>query len=96
MENTVNDPLFGKLRGHKAPVTDLFRFPSQPFATTIDTSGTVKIWDIRNLLCVQTIVPIRLQEIHQNLTMISPESFLTYGERFKVLQVNRLFDKKAV
>jgi len=52
MENQINDPLYGKLRGHKAPVSDLFRFPLQPFAATIDTSGTIKIWDIRKLFCL--------------------------------------------
>jgi hypothetical protein len=57
MENTVNDPLHGKLVGHKTPVTDLFRFPMQPFAASIDTSGVIKIWDIRQLLCLQTMIP---------------------------------------
>jgi hypothetical protein len=48
MENTVNDPLYGKLKGHKAPVADLFRFKLQPFVTSIDTAGTIKIWDVRD------------------------------------------------
>ena len=56
MDNIVSDPIYGRMRGHKTPTTDCTRFPKQPFAVTIDAIGTVKIWDVRKLTCMQTLV----------------------------------------
>jgi len=96
MENTVNDPLHGRLRGHKSPVTDLFRFPMQPFAASIDTKGIIKIWDVRDLECLQTIIPNKNTEINCNLILINAESFLSYSNRFKILKAQRNLEASSI
>ena len=88
MDNTIADPLYGKMKGHKAPCSDLARFPKQPFAITIDTAGTVKLWDVRYLSCLQTIAKDKSMDLNMRLVMIGRESFLTVGIRFKIFQVS--------
>jgi hypothetical protein len=56
MDNVISDPIYGRMRGHKTPTTDCCRFPKGPFGITIDTLGTVKIWDVRKLACMQTLI----------------------------------------
>ena len=42
------------LRGHNHPLVGVKCLPDSPQIITADTSGMVKIWDVRNFLCVQT------------------------------------------
>ena len=58
--------------------------------------GVIKIWDVRELTCLQTIVPNKKenQEIHQHLILINAESFLSYSNRFKILQAKRNLEAK--
>jgi WD40 repeat protein len=49
----VKDKIF-LLRGHNHPLVGVKCLPDTPQIVTADTSGMVKIWDVRNFLCVQT------------------------------------------
>ena len=49
----VRDQIF-LLRGHNHPLVGVKCLPDTPQIVTADTSGMVKIWDVRNFLCVQT------------------------------------------
>lgn len=49
----VKDKIF-LLRGHNHPLVGVKCLPDTPQIITADTSGMVKVWDVRNFLCVQT------------------------------------------
>ena len=49
----MKDKIF-LLRGHNHPLVGVKCLPDTPQIVTADTSGMVKIWDVRNFLCVQT------------------------------------------
>jgi WD40 repeat protein len=49
----VKDKIF-LLRGHNHPLVGVKCLPDTPQIITADTSGMVKIWDVRNFLCIQT------------------------------------------
>lgn len=47
------------LRGHNHPLVGVKCLPDTPQIITSDLSGMVKVWDVRNFLCVQTFnVPV--------------------------------------
>ncbi len=46
----------GSLLGHRSQLIGLEIRPNTPEVVTADTSGVVKIWDLRKFTCVQTIV----------------------------------------
>jgi WD40 repeat protein len=82
MENLISDPLFGKIRGNKMPISSMVRGPDQPFVYTIDVGGIIKMFDIRTLACLQTIVPnprIQTNEVHTGLAILSRSYFLSFG-----------------
>jgi len=41
---------------------------------------------VRDLECLQTIIPNKNTEINCNLILINAESFLSYSNRFKILK----------
>lgn len=43
------------LRGHNHPLIGVKCLPGTPQVITADINGMVKIWDVRNFLCMQTI-----------------------------------------
>ncbi len=49
----MKDKIF-LLRGHNHPLVGVKCLPDTPQIVTADTSGMVKVWDVRNFLCVQT------------------------------------------
>ncbi len=54
MWNTyVKDKIF-LLRGHNHPLIGVKCLPETPQVVTADITGMVKVWDVRNFLCVQT------------------------------------------
>jgi len=52
--NTYVSDKINLLRGHNHPLVGVKVCPGTPQVITADISGMVKIWDIRNFLCVQT------------------------------------------
>lgn len=42
------------LRGHNHPLVGVKCLPETPQIVTVDIAGMVKIWDVRNFLCMQT------------------------------------------
>ena len=42
------------LRGHNHPLVGVKCLPSSPQIITADISGMIKVWDVRNFLCMQT------------------------------------------
>ena len=49
----VKDKIF-LLRGHNHPLIGVKCLPESPQIITADNVGMVKVWDVRNFLCVQT------------------------------------------
>ena len=56
IENIVTDPLYGRLVGHLEPVTGMVQLPKQPFCVTIDTKTNIKLWNVKTLSCLQTLI----------------------------------------
>jgi WD40 repeat protein len=42
------------LRGHNHPLVGVKCLPDTPQIVSVDISGMIKVWDVRNFLCVQT------------------------------------------
>lgn len=42
------------LRGHNHPLVGVKCLPDTPQIVTADIAGMVKVWDVRNFLCMQT------------------------------------------
>ena len=61
---------------------------------SIDAGGNVKIWDVRLLICLQTIVPSTGTELQCGLVGVTQEMFITYGLRFKIASVSETYMKK--
>ena len=57
---------------------------------TIDTKTVIKLWDVRSLVCLQTLVNDNYCEVGVKfgLVAVTREIFLTYGTRFKSFQVS--------
>ena len=54
MWNTyVKEKIF-LLRGHNHPLVGVKTLPNTPQVITSDISGMIKIWDVRNFVCMQT------------------------------------------
>jgi WD40 repeat protein len=44
-----------KLRGHSLPIVSIRYVPDSPQLLTASMDGLIKVWDLRNLTCVQSI-----------------------------------------
>jgi hypothetical protein len=76
-----------KIALHKSPISDMSCLPNTPFTLSIDVKGNVKIFDIRNFECLQTISSIKVIEIHSGIIPVSKNAFHTFGNRFKMFQI---------
>lgn len=54
-ESSLSKAYMGKLEGHNGIVISCKVFPKSPTAVSIDDKFCVRIWDIRNFTCSQTI-----------------------------------------
>ena len=54
-ESLISDILIGKLKGHSKPLLDTKFIGKTPYNVTIDESNSIRIWDIRTLVCLQII-----------------------------------------
>ena len=50
----IDTPVY-KVQAHNAPIVSIFAIDHTPLLISSDSDGIVKIWDIRNFECVQTI-----------------------------------------
>jgi WD40 repeat protein len=50
--NTYVKERIYKLRGHNYPLIGVHCMPDSPQIVTADISGMVRIWDVRNFLCI--------------------------------------------
>ncbi len=51
----LDTTLKGELLGHESAVTSFTLIRKTPMVVSADDKGKVKIWNIRNLKCMQTI-----------------------------------------
>lgn len=45
----------GRFKGHRSHVTALLALQNTPIVLTVQDEGTMKLWDIRDLTCFQTL-----------------------------------------
>eukprot|EP00742_Colponemidia_sp_Colp-10_P006501 GILJ01006966.1.p1 GENE.GILJ01006966.1~~GILJ01006966.1.p1 ORF type:complete len:1036 (-),score=169.77 GILJ01006966.1:198-3305(-) len=53
--NPYVDSVVFRLKGHSAPLISSFCVPMTPQIITADCDGIVKVWDVRNFMCMQTL-----------------------------------------
>eukprot|EP01083_Nonionella_stella_P017421 48750_1 len=55
----VSDGIVGRplavLQGHAAPVISMISIPNSPAVVSLDSSNTLKLWDIRKMECIQSM-----------------------------------------
>ena len=67
------------LRGHNHPLVSVKCIPHTPQIVSADISGMVKIWDVRNFMCVQTFnVPV--DELN-TFTVTYPKKVIVTGSK---------------
>eukprot|EP00698_Gefionella_okellyi_P015160 TRINITY_DN4268_c0_g1_i2.p1 TRINITY_DN4268_c0_g1~~TRINITY_DN4268_c0_g1_i2.p1 ORF type:complete len:822 (+),score=180.50 TRINITY_DN4268_c0_g1_i2:76-2541(+) len=71
MWNPYVRSIFYRLVGHQQPVTGLHAADGSPEVISCDTSGRIKIWDIRTLQCLQTL---EARDFKFNAMAIDPTS----------------------
>lgn len=75
----VNEKIF-LLRGHNHPLVGVKCLPGTPQVVTADINGMVKIWDVRNFLCMQTI-NIPTDELNSFVVTNQPKKRVIFGTR---------------
>jgi len=54
-EVALNDAYKGKLEGHYSPVITCKFLSNSPMCVSVDEEGNIRVWDTRQLLCLQLI-----------------------------------------
>ena len=68
----IDNPVF-KVQAHNAPIVAVYAIDHTPQLISSDSDGLVKIWDIRNFECVQTInVQENFEQYKFNLSYMLP------------------------
>lgn len=54
-DSSLSKSFIGRLEGHSAIVISCRIFPHSPHCISVDEKGNIKVWDLRNLMTIQTI-----------------------------------------
>ncbi|KAL4445040.1 hypothetical protein ABPG74_018768 [Tetrahymena malaccensis] len=68
------------LRGHNHPLIGVKCLPGTPQVITADINGMVKIWDVRNFLCMQTI-NVPTDELNSFVVTSNQKKRIIFGAR---------------
>ena len=79
---SLDDAFKGKLEGHTAPVVALKVLADSYMCVSVDEEANVKIWDLKNRLCLQTILYEKKNIKIQGLCYIKKYNrFCIYGNK---------------
>lgn len=81
-EVALNDAFKGKLEGHYSPVIMCKFLSGSPMCVSVDEEGNVRIWDSRQLLCLQLIPQEKKNfKVSRLLNMHKHNRFVLYGNK---------------
>ncbi|CAG9335338.1 unnamed protein product [Blepharisma stoltei] len=80
LETMQDISIFGKLEGHVHTVSAMAVINGTPLAVTADDTGFIKVWDLRNLKCLQTLNQERM-EISKIIPAAGEQFFCAVGCR---------------
>lgn len=69
----------GALEGHKTAVVAAKFLAASPFAVSVDESRGLRVWDVRKLQCLQSIVQPHKNFTCSGLCTIGEDQFIIYG-----------------
>lgn len=80
----INEAYKGKLEGHYSPVIMCKFLSDSPMCASVDEEGNVRIWDTRQLLCLQLIPQDKKNfRINRILCMPKYNKFVLYGNKMR-------------
>ncbi len=81
-EVALNDAFKGRLEGHYSPVIMCKFLSGSPMCVSVDEEGNVRIWDSRQLLCLQLIPQEKKNfKVSRLLNMHKYNRFVLYGNK---------------
>lgn len=81
-EVALNDAFKGKLEGHYSPVIMCKFLSGSPMCVSVDEEGNVRIWDARQLLCLQLIPQEKKNfKVSRLLNLHKHNRFVLYGNK---------------
>jgi WD40 repeat protein len=80
-EVSIEQAFVGTLEGHNNPVVSAKFLHKLPYVISVDERTTVRIWDIRSLVCLQSISHERKKFDCNGLCVINEQKFLIYGRK---------------
>lgn len=81
-EVALNDAFKGRLEGHYSPVIMCKFLSGSPMCVSVDEEGNVRIWDSRQLLCLQLIPQEKKNfKVNRLLSMPKYNKFILYGNK---------------
>lgn len=81
-EVTLSKCYTGKLEGHNCPVVSCKFFKGRPICVSVDEKGNTRIWDIRQLTCLQIITHDKGKiEVSKLVTITKHDKFIIAGRR---------------
>ena len=97
-EVSIHRAYAGCLEGHNAAVTSAKFVLASPCAISIDQKLNIRIWDIRNMTCMQVIAQDRKKfECNGLCIMSNQRKFLMYGRRIILFDtIGERMDKEIV
>ncbi|CAK9106612.1 Uncharacterized WD repeat-containing protein alr2800 [Durusdinium trenchii] len=84
--NPYVEHLILRLSGHSAPLCKVEIIPDSPQIITADTTGTFKVWDIRNFGCVQTFTPEASETVRDFVSLTPHKTLLAVGRRMNLFE----------
>lgn len=81
-EVTLSKCYTGKLEGHNCPVVACKFFKGRPICVSVDEKCNTRVWDIRQLTCLQIITHDKGKiEVSKLVTMTKHDKFIIAGRR---------------
>jgi len=88
--NPYVEHLILRLHGHTAPLCKVEMIPDTPQIITADITGTLKVWDIRNFACMQTMTADPPQEISDFTSVHRMKSLMVGGKQMHLFDYEKL------
>jgi WD40 repeat protein len=81
-EVSISKCYAGKLDGHNCPVISCKFFKGRPVCVSVDEKGNVRLWDVRQFLCLQIISNDKGKiELSKLITVTKHDKFIVAGRR---------------
>jgi WD40 repeat protein len=81
-EVALNDAFKGRLEGHYSPVIMCKFLSGSPMCVSVDEEGNVRVWDSRQLLCLQLIPQEKKNfKVGKLLSLPKYNKFILYGNK---------------